>query len=85
MFLVRVQQAFYTFVDDCGVRNAFLVCDLSKTETAFMAYVRKYGKVTVPKGVRDALGIEAGALVECKIRRVKQRKKKGKYPLSYRL
>lgn len=49
----------------------FLVCNLSKKEMAFVGYVRRYGKVTVPKGVREALGIEEGALVECRIRRVK--------------
>ena len=36
----------------------------------FTVYVRKDGRMTVPKGVRDALDIEEGSLVKCKIRRV---------------
>jgi len=44
---------------------------LSKKEATFTAYVRRDGKVTVPKGVRDSLAIEEGDLVECKIRKLK--------------
>lgn len=39
--------------------------------TEFTAYVRKEGKITVPKEVRDALNIASGDLVRCKIVRVK--------------
>jgi AbrB family looped-hinge helix DNA binding protein len=39
--------------------------------TEFTAYVRKEGKITVPKEVRDALGITRGDLVRCKIVKVK--------------
>ena len=39
--------------------------------TEFTAYVRKEGKVTVPKEVRDALNIARGDLVRCKIMKVK--------------
>jgi len=48
---------------------------LSKKEATFTAYVRRDGKVTVPKGVRDSLEIEEDDLVECKIRKVKGTKK----------
>jgi AbrB family looped-hinge helix DNA binding protein len=48
---------------------------LSRKEATFTVYVREDGKVTVPKGVRDSLGIEKGDLVECKIRKVKGAKK----------
>jgi hypothetical protein len=37
----------------------------------FIAYVRKEGKITVPKEVRDSIGIGRGDLVRCKIVRVK--------------
>lgn len=40
-------------------------------ETRFTVYIGKDGRMTVPKGVRDALGIEEGDLVECAIRKVK--------------
>jgi len=44
---------------------------LPKKERSFTAYVRRDGKVTVPKGVRDALSIKEGDLVECKITKVR--------------
>jgi bifunctional DNA-binding transcriptional regulator/antitoxin component of YhaV-PrlF toxin-antitoxin module len=44
---------------------------LSKKEATFTAYARRDGKITVPKGVRDSLGIKEDDLVECKIRKVK--------------
>ena len=37
----------------------------------FTSYVRKEGRLTVPKEVRDALSIEEGSLVKCKIEKVK--------------
>jgi len=40
----------------------------------FTSYVRKEGRVTLPKEVRDALGIEEGCLVRCEIERVRSRK-----------
>jgi AbrB family looped-hinge helix DNA binding protein len=43
---------------------------LSKEETEFTAYVRRNGRMTVPKEVRDALDIGDGSLVKCKIKRV---------------
>ena len=39
-------------------------------EVEFTAYVRRNGRMTVPKEVRDALGIKEGKLVRCKIRKV---------------
>ena len=37
----------------------------------FTIYVRREGRMTVPKGVRDALDIEEGNLVKCTIQKVK--------------
>ena len=37
----------------------------------FTSYVRKEGRITLPKEVRDALSIEEGQLVKCKIEKVK--------------
>jgi AbrB family looped-hinge helix DNA binding protein len=36
----------------------------------FTAYVRRNGRMTVPKEVRDALGIKVGNLVKCKIKKL---------------
>jgi AbrB family looped-hinge helix DNA binding protein len=41
---------------------------LSREEVAeFTAYVRREGRVTIPKELRDALIIKEGNLVKCKI------------------
>lgn len=40
-------------------------------EVAFTVYLRKGGRVTVPKEVRDVLAIEDGDLVECRIRKTR--------------
>ena len=37
-------------------------------EISFMAYVRREGRITIPKEVRDALGIEEGAMIECTVK-----------------
>lgn len=47
---------------------------LSGEEAEFTAYVRRNGRMTVPKGVRDALGVREGDLVKCTISKVKGRK-----------
>jgi len=43
---------------------------VSKEEAEFTVYITSNGRMTVPKEVRDALGIEEGKLVKCKIRKV---------------
>jgi AbrB family looped-hinge helix DNA binding protein len=40
----------------------------------FTAYVRKEGRITLPKEVRDALSIREGNLVKCQIEKVKTQK-----------
>lgn len=40
----------------------------------FTSYVRKEGRITLPKEVRDALDIEEGCLVRCKIEKVRSKK-----------
>jgi AbrB family looped-hinge helix DNA binding protein len=49
---------------------------LTKDEeaTEFTSYVRREGRITLPKEVRDALNIEEGHLVRCKIEKVKSEK-----------
>lgn len=42
-----------------------------KRKIAFIVYLRKGGRVTVPKEVRDSLVIEDGDLIECEIWKVK--------------
>ena len=37
----------------------------------FTVYMRREGRVTVPKELRDAYDLNAGDLVECKIRKIK--------------
>jgi len=39
----------------------------------FTVYVRKEGRITVPREVRDALNIEEGNLVRCKIEKLGNR------------
>ena len=43
---------------------------LSVDETEFTVYVRRNGRMTVPKEVRDAMKIKEGNLVKCKIKKV---------------
>ena len=47
-----------------------MVFHLSKEEVEFTVYVRRDGRMTVPKEVRDALRIKEGNLVKCKIVKV---------------
>jgi bifunctional DNA-binding transcriptional regulator/antitoxin component of YhaV-PrlF toxin-antitoxin module len=45
---------------------------LSREEAAeFTAYVRREGRLTIPKELRDALIIKEGNLVKCKIIKVR--------------
>ena len=37
----------------------------------FASYVRKEGRITLPKEVRDALCIEEGELVKCTVEKVR--------------
>ena len=39
----------------------------------FAAYVRREGRITLPKEVRDALNIEEGCLVRCRVELVKSK------------
>ena len=43
----------------------------SVSEVVFTSYVRNEGRITVPKSLRDAYGIEEGVLVECKIKKIR--------------
>lgn len=43
---------------------------MSVNESEFTVYVRRSGRMTVPKEVRDALDINEGSLVKCKIKKV---------------
>ncbi len=42
-----------------------------RREVMFTVYLRKGGRVTVPKEVRDVLAIEDGDLVECRIKKTR--------------
>ena len=45
---------------------------LSREEVEFTAYVRREGRITVPKEVRDALTLDEGNLVKCKISKLEK-------------
>ena len=42
-----------------------------KMGTVFLVYMRREGRVTIPKELRDAYDLKEGDLVECKIRKIK--------------
>ena len=45
--------------------------ELPDEESEFTVYVRKEGRVTIPREVRDALSIDEGNLVKCVIKKVR--------------
>lgn len=45
--------------------------DAEKSGVTFTVYVRREGRVTVPKELRDAYDIIEGDLVECRIRKIR--------------
>ena len=51
-------------------KRRFSVLAMTVEKAEFTVYVRKDGRMTVPKGVRDALGIEEDSLVKCEIKKV---------------
>ncbi|MFZ7136899.1 MAG: AbrB/MazE/SpoVT family DNA-binding domain-containing protein [archaeon] len=42
-----------------------------KSGITFTVYVRREGRVTVPKELRDAYNIDEGDLVECQIKKIR--------------
>jgi AbrB family looped-hinge helix DNA binding protein len=42
-----------------------------KAGNSFTVYMRREGRVTVPKELRDAHDLKEGDLVECRIRKIK--------------
>jgi len=44
---------------------------LKEEELAFTVYVRGGGRVTIPKQVRDALRIQKGDLIVCRVSKVR--------------
>ena len=45
--------------------------DGRKSGNTFTVYIRREGRVTVPKELRDAYDLGEGDLVECQIRKIK--------------
>ena len=48
-----------------------MVTTEQESEVVFTVYMRREGRVTVPKELRDAYHLEEGDLVECKIKKIK--------------
>jgi AbrB family looped-hinge helix DNA binding protein len=48
-----------------------MVSNEKKSGYTFTVYVRREGRVTVPKELRDACDITEGDLVECQIKKIK--------------
>jgi AbrB family looped-hinge helix DNA binding protein len=47
---------------------------LDKDGKRFTVYVRREGRITIPKEIRDAANIEEGDLVECTVKLIKTRR-----------
>ena len=47
------------------------VSNNKKAGITFTVYIRREGRVTVPKELRDAYDLKEGNLVECQIRKIK--------------
>jgi AbrB family looped-hinge helix DNA binding protein len=48
-----------------------MMLDNKNAGITFTVSMRKEGRVTVPKELRDAYDLEEGDLVECRIRKIK--------------
>ena len=53
------------------VLGSNMVSSDTKLAVGFTVYMRREGKVTVPKELRDAYDLKEGDLVECQIRKIK--------------
>ena len=65
-----IRKKFLSYFRPLGYKMAFLVFAVSVEEAEIMAYITGNGRMTIPKEVRDVLGIEEGNLVKCKLRKV---------------
>ena len=43
----------------------------TKKEHTFTVYMRREGRLTIPKELRDACDLKEGDLVECQIKKIK--------------
>jgi len=70
-----VEEAEFTTHPRATEKRTFFGADAlagkERKEVSFTVYLRKGGRVTVPKEVRDALTIEDGDLVECRIKKTR--------------
>lgn len=48
-----------------------MFADNRKSRITFTVYIRREGRVTVPKELRDAYNLKEGDLVECVIKKIK--------------
>ena len=53
------------------LRSSKTVLNDKEVVISFTVYVRREGRITVPKELRDAYRIEEGDLVECWIKKIK--------------
>ena len=54
-----------------GVHVSEMVLTTEKSGVTFTVYVRREGRVTIPKELRDAYAIVEGDLVECQIKKIR--------------